>query len=120
MPDVADGREAPCSAPVFDVEFARGQFPALEAEDIRIREWRFDPERLELTLAGLEPLLTHRTRLVCFTHCSNIVGTVHDAAAIVRRVHEAGANGSRPATGTSTPAGRSRRSASCPVTESCR
>ena len=40
---------------------------------------------------GPRPLLTPRTRLVCFTHCSNVVGTIHDAAAIIRRVHEAGA-----------------------------
>ena len=35
--------------------------------------------------------VTPRTRLVCFTQCANVVGTIHDAAAIVRRVHDAGA-----------------------------
>lgn len=75
----------------LDHEANIGAWRALETEGIRIREWRFDPERLELTPEGLEPLLSDRTRLVCFTHCSNIVGTFHDAAAIIRRVHEAGA-----------------------------
>ena len=75
----------------LDHETNIGAWRALEAEGLVIREWRFDPERLELTLEGLEPLLSQRTRLVCFTHCSNLVGTVHDAAAIIRRVHEAGA-----------------------------
>jgi cysteine desulfurase family protein (TIGR01976 family) len=75
----------------LDHETNIGAWRELEAEGLRIREWKFDPERLELTLDGLEPLLTRRTRLVCFTHCSNIVGTFHDAAAIIRRVHEAGA-----------------------------
>jgi cysteine desulfurase family protein (TIGR01976 family) len=75
----------------LDHETNIGAWRELERQGIRIREWRFDPERLALTLQGLEPLLTGRTRLVCFTHCSNIVGTFHDAAAIVRRVHEAGA-----------------------------
>ncbi len=75
----------------LDHEANIGAWRELAGEGIRIREWRFDPESLELTLAGLEPLLGQRTRLVCFTHCSNIVGTVHDAAALIRRVHEAGA-----------------------------
>ena len=75
----------------LDHETNIGAWRALEAEGLVIREWRFDPERLALTLEGLEPLLTQRTRLVCFTHCSNLVGTVHDARTIIRRVHEAGA-----------------------------
>jgi cysteine desulfurase family protein (TIGR01976 family) len=75
----------------LDHEANIGAWRALEAEGVRVREWKFDLERVELTLAGLEPLLTQRTRLVCFTHCSNLVGTVHDATAIIRRVHEAGA-----------------------------
>ncbi len=75
----------------LDHETNIGAWRELAAEGLVIREWRFDPERLELTLEGLEPLLGQRTRLVCFTHCSNLVGTVHDAAAIIRRVHEAGA-----------------------------
>ena len=75
----------------LDHEANIGAWRSLESEGLVIREWRFDPERLELTLDGLEPLLHQRTRLVCFTHCSNLIGTVHDASAIVRRVHEAGA-----------------------------
>ena len=75
----------------LDHETNVGAWRLLEEEGLRIREWRFDPGRLELTLEGLEPLLGQRTRLVCFTHCSNVVGTIHDAAAIIRRVHEAGA-----------------------------
>ena len=75
----------------LDHESNIGAWRELEADGVVVREWRFDPLTLELTLAGLEPLLTPRTRLVCFTHCSNVVGTLHDAAAIVRRVHAAGA-----------------------------
>jgi cysteine desulfurase family protein (TIGR01976 family) len=75
----------------LDHETNIGAWRALEAEGLVLREWRFDPERLELTLEGLEPLLGQRTRLVCFTHCSNLIGTLHDAAAIIHRVHEAGA-----------------------------
>ena len=75
----------------LDHESNIGAWRALAAEGLVVREWRFDPERLELTLEGLEPLLHQRTRLVCFTHCSNLIGTMHDVGAIIRRVHEAGA-----------------------------
>lgn len=75
----------------LDHETNIGAWRALADEGLTLREWRFEPERQELTLDGLEPLLNQRTRLVCFTHCSNLVGRVHDAGAIIRRVHEAGA-----------------------------
>ena len=75
----------------LDHETNIGAWRELASEGLVIRECRFDPARLELTLEGLEPILGQRTRLVCFTHCSNVVGRVHDAAAIIRRVHEAGA-----------------------------
>ena len=75
----------------LDHEANVGAWRELGSDGVVIREWRFDPERMELTLEGLEPLLNTRTRLVCFTHCANIVGTIHDAAAFVKRIHAAGA-----------------------------
>ena len=63
----------------------------LEATGIVIREWKFRPETMALEIEDLEPLLNERTRLVAFTHCSNIVGGIHDVAAISRRIHKAGA-----------------------------
>lgn len=56
-----------------------------------VREWKFDLASGDLTLAGLEQVLSPRTKLVAFTHVSNLYGTVHDAAAFVRRIQEAGA-----------------------------
>ena len=56
-----------------------------------VREWRFDVQTGDLTLEALERVLSPRTKLVCFPHVSNLFGTVHDAAAFVRRIHEAGA-----------------------------
>jgi selenocysteine lyase/cysteine desulfurase len=41
--------------------------------------------------ADLEPLLNERTRLVAFTHCANVVGTVHDVPAIAKLIRQAGA-----------------------------
>jgi cysteine desulfurase family protein (TIGR01976 family) len=63
----------------------------LEASGIRVREWCFDPDTMRLRTEDLEPLLNDRTRLVAYTHCANIVGTVHDAQRINRLVHAAGA-----------------------------
>lgn len=75
----------------LDHETNIGPWRKLEATGIRVREWPVCRDSLTLRIEDLEPLLNDRTRLVAFTHCSNIVGTIHDASAIVRRVHEAGA-----------------------------
>lgn len=68
-----------------------GPWRALAAEGMRIREWRFRPESGALHTDDLDALLGPRTRLVCFTHCANVVGTIHDAADFIRRIHAAGA-----------------------------
>ncbi|ACY17019.1 aminotransferase class V-fold PLP-dependent enzyme [Haliangium ochraceum] len=75
----------------LDHEANIGAWRALAEGGIEIREWRFRPETMRLELEDLEPLLDERVRLVCFTHVSNVVGAIHDVAAITRRVHEAGA-----------------------------
>ncbi len=64
---------------------------ALEASGIVVREWKLRPESVALELEDLEPLLGERTRLVAFTHCSNITGTIQDVTAITERVRRAGA-----------------------------
>ena len=56
-----------------------------------VKEWRVDGDTLALRAEDLAPLLGDRTRLVCFTQASNLVGTVHDVAAITRLVHAHGA-----------------------------
>lgn len=75
----------------LDHEANIGPWRALESQGIRVREWRFDPDSLRLRVRDLEPLLTERTRLVAFTHCSNLIGTVHDAPRICALVRAAGA-----------------------------
>ncbi|NNE75407.1 MAG: aminotransferase class V-fold PLP-dependent enzyme [Acidimicrobiales bacterium] len=56
-----------------------------------VKEWRIDPSTGLLDPAALDDLLTDRTRLVCFPHCSNIVGQENDVAAITEAAHAAGA-----------------------------
>ncbi len=45
----------------------------------------------ELDLSMLESLLAYRPKLVCFTHMSNVLGTINPVAAIAAQAHAAGA-----------------------------
>lgn len=56
-----------------------------------VREWRIDPVTGELSINDLKSIISNRTRLVCFTLCSNIVGTMNDFKAICDIAHDAGA-----------------------------
>lgn len=58
---------------------------------IVVRELGVDAETGRLDLSKLKSLLSSRTRYVFLTHCSNIVGEIHDIAAVAREVHAAGA-----------------------------
>ncbi|NNE05326.1 MAG: aminotransferase class V-fold PLP-dependent enzyme [Xanthomonadales bacterium] len=74
-----------------DHEANIGAWRRLEAEGMVVREWQVDPSSGELDPAGLEALLGERTRVVAFTHCSNIVGSVNPVRALTDRIHAAGA-----------------------------
>ena len=74
-----------------DHEANIGVWRKLEAEGMVIREWQVDPESAELDLAGLDHLLNDRTRVVAFTHCSNIVGSMHPVREWTDKIHAAGA-----------------------------
>jgi len=56
-----------------------------------LKEWRIDPHSGELSLQDLERLISGNTRLVCFSLCSNIVGTMNDVSSICDMVHDVGA-----------------------------
>jgi cysteine desulfurase family protein (TIGR01976 family) len=75
----------------FDHESNIGPWLTLEERGVVIRTWRIDPQTREIDLAGLDALLGPRTRLVCVTHCSNILGTINPVRAIADCVHAAGA-----------------------------
>ncbi len=74
-----------------DHEANNGAWRALEATGVVVREWRMNGDTDDLEIEDLEVLLGDRTKLVCFTHCSNIVGLIHDVREIVARIHAAGA-----------------------------
>lgn len=75
-----------------DHEANTGAWRRLGDEGVEIREWRIDPATGHLDPADLEPLLADgRVRLVCFPHCSNVVGEINPVAQLVQRIHRAGA-----------------------------
>ena len=74
-----------------DHEANIGVWRRLEAEGMVIREWQVNPETAELETDGLDNLLNERTRVVAFTHCSNIVGSVNPVREWTDRIHAAGA-----------------------------
>jgi selenocysteine lyase/cysteine desulfurase len=74
-----------------DHEANSGPWRRLADEGIEVREWRVDPDSGHLDIADLEALLDDKVKLVCFPHCSNIVGEINDVAAISSLAHAAGA-----------------------------
>ncbi|ABA78295.1 aminotransferase class V-fold PLP-dependent enzyme [Rhodobacter sphaeroides] len=75
-----------------DHEANSGVWRRLAHEGIEVREWRIDPETGHLDPAGLPPLLADgRVRLVCFPHCSNVVGEINPVAEICATARAAGA-----------------------------
>jgi len=75
----------------LDHEANIGAWRRLEQHGISVKEWPVDPETERLQPETLDALLSDKTRLVCFSHCSNILGGINDAKAITRKVHDAGA-----------------------------
>lgn len=75
----------------FDHESNIGPWLTLESRGVVFRFWHLDPDSQEADLDTLDALMTERTRLVCVTHASNILGTIMPVAEIARRVHARGA-----------------------------
>ena len=74
-----------------DHEANSGPWRRLASGGIEIREWRIDRDTGLLRLEDLENLLDDAVRLVCFPHCSNIVGAINPVVEITAAAHAAGA-----------------------------
>jgi len=74
-----------------DHEANIGPWLRLQAHGVRVRWWRIDPESRRLELGDLDALLSPRTRLICFTHASNLLGSAIDLAPVVARARACGA-----------------------------
>lgn len=76
---------------VSDHESNIGPWDRLQERGVVLKIWPLDKETLTLNLADLAPLMSERTRLVCVTHCSNILGTINPIREIADFVHARGA-----------------------------
>ncbi len=74
-----------------DHEANAGAWWRLADTGIIVREWRVDPETGTLDPGDLDSLLSGRTRMVAFPHCSNVVAAINPVAEISARAHAAGA-----------------------------
>ena len=68
-----------------DHEANAGFWRRLEKTGIVIKEWRVDPETGMLNPNDLDAMLSSKTKLLAFPHCSNIIGHVNPVAEIVSK-----------------------------------
>ncbi len=76
---------------VFDHESNIGPWVSLEEFGIVLKVWPLNALTGKPELDDLAALMTGRTKLVCMTHVSNILGQINPVADIAAFVHERGA-----------------------------
>lgn len=76
---------------VADHESNIGPWDRLRDAGMVIKVWPLNKETYALDLAELEPLMSERTKLVCITHVSNILGSINPMREIADFVHSRGA-----------------------------
>ena len=74
-----------------DHEANSGSWRRLAERGIEVREWKINAETGHLDPEDLDDLLDEKVRLVCFPHCSNVVGEINPVTEITARAHAAGA-----------------------------
>ena len=74
-----------------DHEANIGALRELENLGFVIKTWKINPGSFELELDDLKKLLSDKTRLVAFTHTSNILGRINPVKEITQLAHEYGA-----------------------------
>lgn len=76
---------------VSDHESNIGPWDRLQDAGIVLKFWPLNKETLTLDLADLQALMSERTRMVCVTHVSNILGSINPIREIADFVHARGA-----------------------------
>lgn len=74
-----------------DHEANSGPWRRLAEAGVEVREWQIDSDSGALDPQDLENLLDEKVRLVCFPHCSNVVGEINPVTEITAIAHAAGA-----------------------------
>lgn len=68
-----------------------GAWTLLEQKGIKVINWPLEKQSLHLEKRNLENLMTPRTKLVCFNHVSNILGTINPVRELTQCAHAGGA-----------------------------
>lgn len=68
-----------------------GVWELLAQKGVRIINWPLEKQSLRLEKRTLESLMTARTKLVCFNHVSNILGTINPVRELTECAHAGGA-----------------------------
>jgi cysteine desulfurase family protein (TIGR01976 family) len=76
---------------VSDHESNIGPWDRLQDAGITLKVWPLNKETLTLDLADLASLMSERTKMVCVTHVSNILGSINPIREIADFVHARGA-----------------------------
>lgn len=76
---------------IADHESNIGPWVGLRDAGIVIKTWPLNKDTFTLDLIDLEPLMSARTKLVCVTHASNILGSINPVREIADFVHARGA-----------------------------
>jgi cysteine desulfurase family protein (TIGR01976 family) len=74
-----------------DHEANIGCWREMEKIGMVIKTWKINTETLALDLSDLAKLITRQTRLIAFTHTSNILGTINPVQEITKMAHSQGA-----------------------------
>ena len=72
---------------ITDHESNIGPWVWLEERGVIIKFWPMNEETYELELDTLDALMTEKTKLVAFTHVSNLLGTINNVKEITAFVH---------------------------------
>ncbi len=73
-----------------DHEANAGAWRRMASTGIVVKEWFVDPETGQLNPDDLDNLITDKTRMIAFPHCSNVVAHMNPVAEISAKGHEAG------------------------------
>ena len=74
-----------------DHEANSGAWRRLADAGIVVKEWAIDPETGHLDTETLAEMLDEKVRLVCFPHCSNVIGEINPVTEITSMAHAVGA-----------------------------
>ncbi len=74
-----------------DHEANRAAWLNLQQQGLIVKTWQVNPETFELETDDLLALMTTKTKLVCFTHVSNIFGSINPVAEWTQLIHQNGA-----------------------------